>query len=170
MLFRSYPTRYPARPLDEAWAARHQINEAPVPLSALPAPEAPAPAEAEHDPQPLGRAIAQIHGIYILAENRRGLVLIDMHAAHERIVYERMKTQYAQASATPAGHAGHAAPHDAEAEASPLIRSQALLIAAPFVATAYEIAAAEEHGPALQRLGLHISALTAQQRDRKSVV
>ena len=85
-----------------------------------------------------------------------------MHAAYERIVYERMKTQYAQASATPAGHAGHAAPHDAEAEASPLIRSQALLIAAPFAATAHEIAAAEEHGPALQRLGLHISALTAQ--------
>ena len=153
----TYPARYPARPLDEAWAARHQINEAPAPFIAPPAPEAPAPAEAEHDPQPLGQAVAQIHGIYILAENRRGLVLIDMHAAHERIVYERMKTQYAQASATPAGHA---APHDAEA--SPLIRSQALLIAAPFAATAHEIAAAEEHGPALQRLGLHISALTAQ--------
>jgi DNA mismatch repair protein MutL len=88
----------------------------------------------------LGKAIAQLHGIYILAENAQGLVLIDMHAAHERIVYEQLKTQM-----------------DAQR-----ISSQPLLIPATFPASAQEVATAEAGTDALQALGLEISMLSSK--------
>ena len=88
---------------------------------------------------PLGKALAQLQGVYILAENKQGLVLVDMHAAHERIVYERLKVQLAE----------HA------------LQSQNLLIPASFSATAEEIATCESHAEVLSSLGLDISILSA---------
>jgi DNA mismatch repair protein MutL len=86
---------------------------------------------------PLGRAIAQIQGIYILAENAQGLVIIDMHAAHERIVYERLKAQ-----------------------ANAHIASQPLLIPATFACTPAEHATVETHTDTLRALGLEISVFS----------
>jgi DNA mismatch repair protein MutL len=106
--------------------------------------EAPSPLPAPDDSWPLGRAIAQIAGIYILAENSQGLVVVDMHAAHERIVYERLKTALT-ASAGPEG---------------PRIPAQPLLIPATFAATPAEIATAETHADTLVQLGLELSSLS----------
>jgi DNA mismatch repair protein MutL len=74
-----------------ARAGAASVAPAPLPGSAV-APAARPDVEAEPQMPPLGYAVAQIHGIYILAQSTRGLVLVDMHAAHERITYERMKT------------------------------------------------------------------------------
>lgn len=96
---------------------------------------APAPQPLPAGNWPLGRAIAQLQGIYVLAENNQGLVIVDMHAAHERIVYERLKTQL-----------------DGSA-----ITSQPLLIPATFAATPQEVATAEANAATLQTLGLEIT-------------
>jgi DNA mismatch repair protein MutL len=87
---------------------------------------------------PLGRALAQLQAIYILAENAAGLVIVDMHAAHERIVYERLKTQLVNTAIT----------------------SQPLLIPATFAATAQEVAIAQSAADTLQTLGLEITAFS----------
>jgi len=98
--------------------------------SALPA----ALPQAEKAP-PLGYALAQLHGVYILAQNEAGLVLVDMHAAHERIVMEKLKRNL---------DAGE-------------VQRQALLVPAVLCAEALDIATAEENREVLERLGLELA-------------
>jgi DNA mismatch repair protein MutL len=107
-------------------------------------PQAPpvAPAEpSETEGWPLGRAVAQIGGVYILAENTQGLVIVDMHAAHERIVYERLKAARAAGGRLPA---------------------QPLLIPVSVPVNAVEMATAEAEAHTLLALGLELSPLSAQ--------
>jgi DNA mismatch repair protein MutL len=83
---------------------------------------------------PLGYAIAQLHGVYILAQSERGLILVDMHAAHERIVYERMKNQV---------HGGR-------------LQAQPLLVPVSLAASSAEVATAEAEREAFSRFGVEL--------------
>lgn len=89
------------------------------------------------DERPLGFAIAQLHGIYILAQNSKGLVLIDMHAAHERVVYERLKQGRLNTS----------------------IVRQELLIPVTFEADEIDIATTQSEAKTLESLGLDLSVM-----------
>ena len=140
----SAPAALQVEEREAAWSTTSMPDER-VPAAASPADlpaAAPAPAAAPDDAHawPLGRALAQLQGIYILAENSQGLVVVDMHAAHERIVYERLKTQA-----------------DLQTMAS-----QPLLIPATFAATPHELATAEAHAETLTTLGLDVAAFSAR--------
>ena len=87
---------------------------------------------------PLGRALAQLGGAYVLAENAHGLIIVDMHAAHERIVYERLKA------------AGGSA-----------LQSQPLLVPVTFAASPTEVATAQSAAVPLTELGLDVAPLSA---------
>lgn len=105
--------------------------------SAPATPSAPARALPEDDPTqapPLGYAIAQLHGVYILSQTARGLVVVDMHAAHERITYEGMKRQV----------------HGGELDAQPL------LVPVSLAASAGEVETAEQCREAFARLGVEL--------------
>jgi DNA mismatch repair protein MutL len=95
------------------------------------------PADVSTTP-PLGYALAQLSGIYVLAQNDRGLIIVDMHAAHERILYERLK----------------------RALDSRQIASQPLLIPVVFAATALEMGTAEEGREALAGMGFELAGVS----------
>ncbi|MEM7053789.1 MAG: DNA mismatch repair endonuclease MutL [Pseudomonadota bacterium] len=84
---------------------------------------------------PLGFALAQVHGVFVLAQNAHGLVIVDMHAAHERIVYERMKQAWQEDR----------------------IRSQPLLVPETLAASTAEVQALESHQHDLNRLGFDLN-------------
>ncbi|MGA2549037.1 MAG: DNA mismatch repair endonuclease MutL [Burkholderiaceae bacterium] len=97
------------------------------------------PVGATDDHYPLGFALAQLHGVYVLAQNAQGLVLVDMHAAHERILYERLKTGL-DAGTLPVQH---------------------LLIPVVLNATSQELGVAQESGATLAALGFDIHPISA---------
>lgn len=108
--------------------------------------EAPAPAPEPGQAPPLGYALAQLHGVYILAQNAAGLVVVDMHAAHERILYERLKTVL---------------------EGTPAV--QRLLIPAVFGVGPRDMATAEECAEVLLRMGFEVAPAGPQELAVRSV-
>ena len=133
-----YQSQYSPRPSQPLPAAESQavyrefykpLNDGAAAPSSLP--------ESQGDIPPLGYALAQLKGIYILAENAVGLVLVDMHAAHERIMYERLKV----------------------AMASEGLSGQPLLVPESLALSQREADCAEEHAQWFQRLGFELQRL-----------
>ncbi len=132
-------------PVNEQLATYQKLGQSYNPPSAtsgslFPSASLPEQTEDDADVPPLGYALAQLHGIYILAENANGLVLVDMHAAHERITYESLKNSHTD---------------DA-------IRSQPLLVPLVISVSHKEAGFAEEHEDTFTQLGFGINRLEAE--------
>lgn len=125
----SLPLYQPSR---DPWAIAAAISAAAPPLG-------PSATEALSDDYPLGTALGQLHGVYILAQSKSGLVLVDMHAGHERVLYERLKSE----------RAGGSAP------------SQQLLEPLVIALKAHEVAALLEQREEWEHAGFEIDALSA---------
>lgn len=104
------------------------------------------PDQIPDDMPPLGFAIAQLHGVYILAQNNHGMVVVDMHAAHERITYEGLKQQYDASS---------------DAAFDQLSSSQPLIVPVSLVISEREITIWEANQKLFPKLGLEIDQLGA---------
>ncbi|MAK92468.1 MAG: DNA mismatch repair endonuclease MutL [Oceanospirillaceae bacterium] len=140
----SYQPQTPAPGRDaiaEQMNAYRQMNEAEsVPFSSSLAGSAQPLPQSQQDVPPLGYAIAQLHGIYILAQNDLGMVIVDMHAAHERITYERLKIAVDQQG----------------------VQSQPLLVPVTLAVSEREADAAEEFADEFRRLGVEIARVAPE--------
>ncbi|GFE84493.1 DNA mismatch repair protein MutL [Steroidobacter agaridevorans] len=123
--FRQSSAAYPSPPAFERTSAVPPTTGVDVEMPAV---------ESQPETPPLGFALAQLHGIYILSQAPDGLILVDMHAAHERTTYERMKAALANGG----------------------VASQPLLVPLSVSVAASEADVLEEHAPALNRLGLDV--------------
>ncbi|MXY89236.1 MAG: DNA mismatch repair endonuclease MutL [Gammaproteobacteria bacterium] len=135
-----------ALPLRDAAPIREAGGEYRFPTQAPPASPAVTPEQyaklfgGGEEAPPLGYALAQLHGVYILAQNRDGLIIVDMHAAHERITYERMKQALEKES----------------------LRRQNLLVPLSLAVSEAEADCAETHRESLLALGLELERVAAE--------
>ena len=124
----SFPTTIAAMKVDPATLSANHATPKPA-------------AEAPKRPQPLGRAVGQVCGTFIIAENSAGMVLVDMHAAHERILYERLKKSFDERK----------------------MPMQEMLIPLVFTVTPEQMATFEDAREELEQLGLELSAVGPNQ-------
>ncbi len=105
------------------------------PVSSVQMAQVHAVAEAEGHDHPLGYALAQLHGLYVIAQNQQGMIIVDTHAAHERVTYEKLKVAYEQQG----------------------IQAQPLLVPAAIAVSEKEADIAEQSAQAFTQLGFELT-------------